>query len=87
MALPIHRQIEARAASRPDARAVVLGDEALTYAQLNERANRLAHHLVARGVGPDVIVGVHMDRSLELVVAMLAVMKAGGAYLPLDPNY
>jgi amino acid adenylation domain-containing protein len=83
----IHRLIEVRSAARPDARAVVLGDEALSYGELNARANRLAHRLVAHGVGPEVIVGVHLERSLDLVVALLAVLKAGGGYLPLDPSY
>ncbi len=59
----------------------------VTYATLNRRANQLAHHLRALGVGPDVLVGICMERSLDLVVALLAVLKAGGAYLPLDPSY
>ena len=83
----IHQLIAERARLQPDARAVVHEDVALSYGELDARANRLAHYLVKRGVGPDVIVGVHMDRSSLLVVAMLAVLKAGGAYVPLDPNY
>jgi amino acid adenylation domain-containing protein len=59
----------------------------MTYGELNYRANQLAHHLQALGVGPDVLVGLHLERSTELVVALLAVLKAGGAYVPLDPSY
>ncbi|HEY4055609.1 MAG TPA: amino acid adenylation domain-containing protein [Kofleriaceae bacterium] len=83
----IHHRIAARARSHPDARAVVCDGVVVSYGELDARANRVAHHLVERGVGPDVIVGVQMERSIDLVVAMLAVMKAGGAYLPLDPSY
>ena len=83
----IHELFEARAKLRGDAVALVHEGNALTYAQLNERANRLAHHLRRRGVGPDVHVGVSVDRSLEMVIGLLAVLKAGGAYVPLDPAY
>ncbi|NWC72392.1 AMP-binding protein, partial [Pseudomonas sp. P7758] len=58
-----------------------------TYAQLNLRANRLAHALIERGVGPDVLVGLCMPRSVQMVVGLLAILKAGGAYVPLDPAY
>jgi len=71
----------------PDALALVSVDSRMTYRELNHRANRLAHHLQALGVGPDVLVGLHLERSPELVVALLAVLKAGGAYVPLDPSY
>ena len=67
--------------------AVVFEEQRLTYAELNASANQLAHHLQALGVGPDVLVGICVDRSLEMVVALLAILKAGGAYLPLDPAY
>jgi amino acid adenylation domain-containing protein len=76
-----------RWSARQDAVAVVFGDTELTYAELNARANRLAHHLRERGVGPDARVAVCVERSLEMVVAVLAVLKAGGAYVPLDPGY
>jgi amino acid adenylation domain-containing protein len=82
----IHELFEAQAARTPDAVAVRFEDESLTYAELNARANRLAHHLRGRGVGPEVRVGVLMERSLEMVVSLLAVLKAGGAYVPLDPG-
>ncbi|WP_037690324.1 AMP-binding protein, partial [Streptomyces lavendulae] len=59
----------------------------LTYAELNTRANRLAHHLVDQGIGPDTVVAVSLHRSLDMVVALLAVLKAGGAYLPVDPDH
>jgi non-ribosomal peptide synthetase component F len=83
----VHELFEAQAARTPDAPALVFGERTLSYAQLNERANRLAHRLRALGVGPDRLVGVCLERSLELPVALLAVLKAGGAYLPLDPGY
>jgi myxalamid-type nonribosomal peptide synthetase MxaA len=84
---PLHGLIERQVAQTPHAVAVISEDERLTYAQLNARANRLAHELRARGAGPDVVVGVCLQRSAELVVALLAVLKAGGSYLPLDPTY
>ncbi|MDA5146215.1 amino acid adenylation domain-containing protein [Streptomyces sp. AD681] len=79
--------IEAQAARTPDATALVFGDTTLTYAELNTRANRLARHLQALGAGPGTVVAVSVPRSVELVVTLLAVLKAGAAYLPLDPDY
>ncbi|MEU8887881.1 amino acid adenylation domain-containing protein [Streptomyces sp. NPDC048442] len=79
--------IEEQAARTPDATALVFGDERLTYAELNTRANQLAHHLTTLGVGPGALAAVAVPRSLDLVVSLLAVLKAGGAYLPLDPDY
>ncbi|WP_322044763.1 non-ribosomal peptide synthetase [Paraburkholderia sp. J67] len=84
---PVHRQIAARAAHTPDALAIVAGDTRMTYAELNTRANRLAHRLMHAGVGPEVRVGLAVSRGAQMIVAMLAVMKAGGAYVPLDPAY
>ncbi|MDH1459526.1 non-ribosomal peptide synthase/polyketide synthase [Delftia tsuruhatensis] len=86
-ALPVHREFEARVREQPDAVCLVHGDEALTSAQLNARANRLAHRLMALGVGPDVRVGVALERSVDMVAGLLAVLKAGGAYVPLDMEY
>ncbi|HEU4558943.1 MAG TPA: non-ribosomal peptide synthase/polyketide synthase, partial [Longimicrobium sp.] len=85
--LCIHQLFEAQAARTPEAAAIVHEGTALSYAELNRRANQLAHHLVELGVGPDVPVGICITRSLELVVGMLALLKAGGAYVALDPEY
>ncbi len=83
----IHHLFEAQVERTPDAVAVVFERERLTYAELNGRANRLAHHLVRLGVGPEVRVGICQERGASLVVSLLAVLKAGGAYVPLDPAY
>jgi non-ribosomal peptide synthetase component F len=83
----IHELFEAQAARTPDAVAVVFGDERLSYAELNARANRLARHLIKLGVKPDDRVAICVERSLEMVVGLLATLKAGGAYVPLDPSY
>src|SRR5687767_1136298 len=71
----------------PDTLAVVCEQKSLTYRELNERSNQLAHQLRTRGVGPDILVGLCLDRSWEMTVAILAILKAGGAYVPLDPAY
>lgn len=84
---PIPHLVAAQAIIQPDAIAVVYGKALLTYKELNQRADRLACSLQSMGVGPDVVVGIHLNRSFAMVVAALAVMKAGGAYLPLDPSY
>ena len=83
----VHLQVQEQALLRPQAQALALADEVLNYAELNARANRLAHCLIARGVGPDVLVGIAVERSLDMVVGLLAILKAGGAYVPLDPAY
>ncbi|MCP1669256.1 non-ribosomal peptide synthetase, partial [Pseudomonas citronellolis] len=83
----LHQGIARQAALRPQAVAVTLQGRALSYGELNARANRLAHRLIEAGVGPDVLVGLAVERSLEMVVGLLAILKAGGAYVPLDPRY
>ena len=83
----VHGLFEEQARRRPDAVALVCGRERLTYGELNQRANRLARYLVRQGVGPEILVGVCVDRSPEMVVALLGILKAGGAYVPLDAAY
>jgi len=83
----VHELFAAQAARTPGAAALVFEDETLSYAELNARANRLAHHLRALGVGPEVRIGICAEQSLEMVVGVLGVLKAGGAYVPLDPGY
>ena len=83
----LHELFEEQAGRAPEAVAVVFEGAHLSYAELNARANQLAHCLRERGVGPDVIVGICVERSLEMLVGIFGVLKAGGAYLPLDPTY
>ena len=83
----LHRLFEAQAERTPNAVAVTFEDKRLAYRELNQRANQLAHYLRRLGVGPDVLVGICMERSLEMIVGLLGVLKAGGAYVPLDPEH
>jgi amino acid adenylation domain-containing protein/non-ribosomal peptide synthase protein (TIGR01720 family) len=82
----IHQLFEEQVEKTPDAVAVVFENQRLTYRQLNQQANQLAHYLQKLGVGPEVLVGVCVERSLEIAIALLGILKAGGAYVPLDPN-
>jgi amino acid adenylation domain-containing protein len=83
----IHELIEAQAELTPDAVAIIFEERQLTYGELNTRANQLARHLRKLGVVPDMLIGVYLERSIEMVVALLGILKAGGAYVPLDPTY
>ena len=83
----VHELFEEQALRTPDRVAVVYEQQRLTYRELNEQADQLAHHLSLLGVGPDDRVGLCMERSLGMVVGLLGILKAGGAYVPLDPNY
>jgi amino acid adenylation domain-containing protein len=83
----LHAAFEMQVEQTPDAPAVIGGDQRLSYRELNLRANQLAHYLVKLGVGPELRVGIGVERSAEMIVALLAVLKAGGAYVPLDPKY
>jgi len=85
--LCVHDFLEAQAKRTPEAIALICQGDHLTYAELNTRANRLAHYLRRRGVGPEVLVGICVDRTPEMLVGILGVLKAGGAYVPLDPAY
>lgn len=85
--LCVHELFEQQVERTPEAIALVFGEQELSYGELNARANCLAHHLIGLGVGPDVIVAVCLERSIELIVGLLAILKAGGGYLPLDPAY
>ncbi|HEU4873422.1 MAG TPA: condensation domain-containing protein, partial [Pyrinomonadaceae bacterium] len=85
--LCLHQLIEQQVGRTPEQVAVVFEEEEVSYRELNERANQLAHHLRSLGVGPESPVGILMERSVEMVMALLGVLKAGGAYVPLDPEY
>ncbi len=85
--LCVHDLVQLQASATPNSVALVCGNNHVTYAELNARANQLAHRLRSLGIGPDVPVGLCMERSVELPVAALAILKAGGAYVPLDPTY
>ncbi|MDI3623618.1 AMP-binding protein, partial [Pseudomonas aeruginosa] len=80
------RLFEEQVERTPTAPALAFGEERLDYVELNRRANRLAHALIERGIGADRLVGVAMERSIEMVVALMAILKAGGAYVPVDPE-
>jgi amino acid adenylation domain-containing protein len=83
----IHSLFEAQVERTPDAIAVVFENEQITYRELNRRANQLAHHLRTLGIGPELLVGIYVERSVEMVVGLLGILKAGGAYVPLDPSF
>ncbi|MFG6101405.1 amino acid adenylation domain-containing protein [Leptothoe sp. EHU-05/26/07-4] len=83
----IHELFEAQVESTPDAIAIVFEEQTLTYLELNQRANRLAHYLKKLKVKPEVLVGICVERSLEMVIGLLGILKAGGAYVPIDPAY
>jgi amino acid adenylation domain-containing protein len=85
--LCVHQAFEAQAARTPNAVAVVFENEQITYAELNRRANQLSHYLVRLGVGANVLVGICVERSIEMVVGLLGILKAGGAYVPVDPAF
>ena len=82
----VHSLFEAQARRRPEAVAVTFEGRSMTYGELNARANQLAHYLTALGVGPEVLVGICLKRSLEMAVGLLGALKAGGAYVPMDPE-
>ncbi|WP_163230237.1 non-ribosomal peptide synthetase [Caulobacter rhizosphaerae] len=84
---PVHALFSEQAGRAPQATALALGEATMSYGELEARSNQLAWHLKARGVGPEVVVGLCLERSFEMVVGLLAILKAGGAYLPLDPDY
>lgn len=86
-AVCLHERFEAHAAASPQDEALVSGTTRITYGELNRRANRIAHLLRSLGVGPEKLVGVHLERSVDMIAALLGVLKSGGAYLPLDPTY
>uniref|UniRef100_UPI001B0299C3 AMP-binding protein n=1 Tax=Aetokthonos hydrillicola TaxID=1550245 RepID=UPI001B0299C3 len=83
----IHQLVEFQVSQTPDAVAAIFQNQQLTYKELNQKANQLAHYLRILGVKPETLVGVCVERSLLMLIALLAIMKAGGAYIPLDPKY
>ena len=84
---PVHRLVEAQARKTPDTVALSFGDHQITYHELDREADRIARYLCSQGIGPDIPVGIYMERSLQMVIAVLAVLKAGGACVPIDPGY
>ena len=85
--LCIHQLFEKQVQNNPDACALRFADQSMSYAQMNKRSNQLAHHLLEQGVRPDTIIGLCVDRSFEMLISLLAILKSGGAYLPIDPSY
>jgi amino acid adenylation domain-containing protein len=83
----VHKLIEHQATLSPHSIAVTFGEQSLTYGELNARSNQLAHYLRSRGVRPETLVGIFVERSLDMIVGLLGILKAGGAYVPLDPAY
>ena len=83
----IHELFEEQVERTPDAIALEYQDERITYRDLNRKANQLAHYLISRGIGPEKLVGICVERSIEMVVGLMGILKAGGAYVPLDPSY
>ena len=85
--LPLHDLVARQVEMTPDAVALICGNERVSYRDLNARANQLAHYLIKRGAGPEVLVGIYCERSADMLVGILGILKAGSAYVPLDPNY
>src|SRR4051794_17182053 len=83
----IHSLFEKQVERTPDAVALIHDDEQLSYRELNSRANQLAHYLMLQGAGPESLIGICVDRSIEMVVGVLGIVKAGAAYVPLDPAH
>jgi non-ribosomal peptide synthetase component F len=83
----MHELVEQSALRTPESVAVVCGNDRTTYRELNDRANQIAHHLIKLGAGPDVLIGVFLERNSDLLPAILGVLKSGSAYVPLDPSY
>ncbi len=83
----VHELMERQTERAPEATAIVMSHEAISYRELNERANQLAHYLMQHGAGPEVLIGIYLERSINMIVALLAVLKSGAAYVPLDPAY
>ncbi|MEW9862457.1 AMP-binding protein, partial [Pseudomonas putida] len=83
----VHQLFEAQARRQPDATALLFGDQRMSYRALSELSSQWAHKLIEQGVGPESLVGIAAERSLEMVVGLLAILKAGAAYVPLDPDY
>src|SRR3989344_197080 len=85
--MTIHALFEAQVKKTPNNIAVIFEDQQLTYRELNQKANQLAHYLRRQGIEPDQLLGICIDRSLEMIIGVLGILKAGGAYVPIDPAY